>query len=213
MRDEFDTYLTAAIQDVPVPEGLAGRLLNRLAADASTERNVCAASPAATSHRHWFLTGGSLLAVAAGLLLALWLGTHRENHLSQQVVLDEAIQSFDVGFKDGGRPSPKAAAPAEYPFSRMVARAKAAKCRPLDGFLGRRGVVYDLPGPAGVQAALYVVERPIEGLGTAPARHPFTSRNCCVSAWEEGGLMYVLVVGGDQKTYDRYLDLPRTPVA
>jgi hypothetical protein len=34
-----------------------------------------------------------------------------------------------------------------------------------------------------------------------------------VSAWQEEGVMYVLVVDGNRKTYERYLNLPRTPVA
>jgi hypothetical protein len=214
MRDEFDTQLTAALQDVPVPEGLAGRLLERLAADALADRNVCPTHQAASHSRPWLLAGGGLLAVAAGLLIAVWLGpAQRENRPSEQIVLDEAIQSFDMGPKNSGRLSSKEAAPAEYPLSRMVSVAGGVKWHPVNGFLGRRGVVYDLPGPANARAVLYVVERPIEDLGTAPARRPFTTRSCCVSAWQEGGLMYVLVVEGDRKTYDRYLNLPRSPVA
>jgi hypothetical protein len=211
MRDEFDIYLTAVFQDVPVPDGLAGRLLERLASDTLADRNVC---PPVRSYRHqWLVAAGSLLAVAAGLLLALWLGTQRETRVSEQVVLDEAIQSFEAAPKDAGRSVSKEAAPADYPPSRMVALAGAAKWKPLSGFLGRRGVAYELTGAAGVRAVLYAVDRPVEGLGTTPARRPLTTRGCCVSAWEEGGLMYVLVVEGDRKTYERYLNLPRTPVA
>ena len=39
--------------------------------------------------------------------------------------------------------------------------------------MGCRGVVYDLPGPAGTRAALYVVAREgIDELDTAPTSHP-----------------------------------------
>lgn len=40
MRDDIDAYLAAAFQDVPVPKGLAERLLDRLAADAATGDSI-----------------------------------------------------------------------------------------------------------------------------------------------------------------------------
>ena len=81
-------------------------------------------------------------------------------------------------------------------------------------FEGRRGVVYDLPGPAGTSAALYVIDaEAAEGFDEAPALRPFTTAGCCASSWQEGGLLYVLVVQGDPATYRAYLNLPRVPVA
>jgi len=236
MRDETDACLAAAFQDVPVPEGLAERLLSRLAADAaeggvsrlagmgggadifvctSADKNVFPTGQFASYSRRWLLVGGGLLAAAAGVVLAVWLGTHSETRLSEQIVLDEAIQSFDAGSKDSGRLLSDAPAPAEYPLSRMVRHAGAAKWRPVDGFLGRGGVVYDLSRPGGGHAALYVVNREVEGLRTAPRLHPFTTAgsNCCASAWQERQLLYVLVVQGDRTTYESYLKLPRNPVA
>ena len=80
--------------------------------------------------------------------------------------------------------------------------------------MGHRGVVYDLPGPAGTNAVLYVVDAgALEGFGEAPALNPFTTAGCCASAWQEGGLLYVLVVQGDPATYRAYLNLPHGPVA
>jgi hypothetical protein len=219
MRDHVDICLAAAFHDVPVPEGLAGRLLERLAAEPA-ERNahrefstrvVPRSATGEAYNRRWLLVGGGLLTVAAGLVIAVWLGTHRETRLSEQIVLDEAIQSFDVGIKDSGRLLSEA--PAEYPLSRMVRHTGTTKWRPVDRYLGCGGVVYDLPGPAGTHAALYVVERKVDGLGTSPALHPFTTAGCCASAWQEGRLLYVLVVQGDVKTYKGYLNLPRSPVA
>ena len=89
MRDQTDALLTATFQDVPVPDGLAERLLDRLAADlaeGSAHRlhldiagggiNV-PISPnrqVASYKRRWLLVGGGVLAVAAGLVVAVYLG-------------------------------------------------------------------------------------------------------------------------------------------
>ena len=97
----------------------------------------------------------------------------------------------------------------------MVRHTGATKWRPVEGFLGRRGVIYDFSRPAGVRAALYVVDGEVERLRTVPTLHPSTTAgsSCCASAWQEGRLLYVLVVQGDRATYESYLKLPRSPVA
>ncbi len=200
MRDHVDARLTAAFQDVPVPDGLAQRLLERLTAER-------------TRSRRWLLIGGGLLAAAAGLLLAVWLASPREERFSEQFVLDEAIRWFDVTAQCPARLLSEKAAPEAYPVSQMVLCPGGTRWRPLDDFLGRRGVIYDLPGPAGVRAALYVVEREADGLATSPALRPFTTAGYCASAWQEGGLLYVLVVQGDTMAYEGHLNLPRSPVA
>ena len=133
----------------------------------------------------------------------------RARDLSEQFVLDEAIRSFDMGVDQPGPLLAEKPAPADYPFSHAVLQVRGTRWRPLEAFLGRRGVVYDLPGPAGTTAALYVVDaEAVDGFGTAPALHPFTTAGCCASSWQEGGLLYVLVVQGDPATYRAYLNLP-----
>ncbi len=84
----------------------------------------------------------------------------------------------------------------------------------MDEFLGCQGVVYELPGRAGVRAALYVVAADdTQWCGDAPAVRPFTTGGYCTSAWQESGLLYVLVVQGDRATYNGYLNLPSEPMA
>jgi hypothetical protein len=146
-------------------------------------------------------------------MLAVWLATPSEERFSEQFVLDEAIRWFDAAAQGPARLLSEKTAPAAYPASQMVLCPGGTRWRPLDGFLGRGSVVYNLPGPAGVRAALYVVEREADGLATAPALRPFTTAGYCASAWQEGGLLYVLVVQGDTMTYEGYLNLPRSPVA
>ena len=204
MRDAVDARLTKAFRDVPVPEGLAERLLDRLAAERPRSRS-----------RRWLLAGGGLLAAAAGLVLAVWLGGPRVECVSEESARNEAIQLFGEGFKQPGHLLANEPAPAEYPFSPWVLSIRGTSWRHLDDFLEHSGVVYELPGPGGTHAALYVVAcENIEEIGTEPAmQHPFMTAGCCASAWQEGGLLYVLVVEGDASTYGRYLNLRHNPAA
>jgi hypothetical protein len=203
MRDSIDACLTQTFRDVPVPEGLAERLLTGLVLKQPRRS------------RRWLLVAGGLVTAAASLLLALWLNMPGEERFSEDVAIGEAIQLFDAGFQGPGLLLAKRPAPVEYPFSQWVLRVHGANWRHLDGFQGCSGVVFDLPGPAGTHAALYVVAREgIEDLSTVPKWHPSsTTAGCCASAWQENGLLYVLVVKGDPSTYEGYLNLPRSPVA
>ncbi len=227
MKDCVDEKLAAALHEVPVPEGLADRLLQRLAAEPAwqstelTAENEQAAVPrsslvAPRRVGRWLLAGSGLLAVAGGLLLAVWLGLARDDALSEAFVLDEAIRSFDTRADQSGQSVAKQPAPANYPFSAAVLPVRGVRWRLLasGGFLGHSGVVYDLPGPAGTRATLYVVDAGrSEGFSALPARHPFTTGGCCASAWQENGLLYVLIVQGDPATYRAFLNLPHGPVA
>ncbi len=206
MRDSFDTRLTAAFHDVPVPPDLPERLLARLVAEQSPSPRL--------SRRWWLVAGGLVTAAAASLLVAVWLGIQGQPPISAEYAVGEAIQSFAAGFEQSGYSLSKKPAPSGYPLSQWILPIRGTTWRPLEGFLGRRGVVYNLPGPAGVSAALYVVEQDnVSDIGTEPEQHPFTTAGCCASAWREGGLLYVLVVQGDRATYGRYLNLPRSPLA
>jgi hypothetical protein len=202
MRDSIDACLTQAFRDVAVPDGLAERLLAGLAVKQPRHS------------RRWLLVAGGILTAAASLLLALWLNGPGEERFSQQRALDEAIQSFCAGFQGPGNSLATRPAPAEYPLSQWVVRLHGTSWRHLDGFAGCSGVVYELPGSAGTRAALYVVARKgIEDLDTVPTLDPFSTANCNAAAWQEGELLYVLVVQGDSSTYKSYLNLPRSPVA
>jgi hypothetical protein len=89
----------------------------------------------------------------------------------------------------------------------------AVRWRAVSGVLDCRGVAYDLADANGNRATLYVVRRTVAGVPTAPPSRPaLSSGNCSTSAWQEGGLLYVLVVRGEASLYDRFLDLPRGPI-
>ncbi len=227
MKDCVDEKLAAALHEVPVPEGLAERLLARLAAEPtwqSTELSAATEQPAIPRSsflaprwsRRWLVAGGGLLTISGCLMLALWMGLARDDALSETFVLDEAIRSFDVRADRLDSSVAERPAPAGYPFSSAVLQVRGVCWQRFagGGFLGHSGVVYRLPGPAGTRAVLYAVDaRMSEGFSAAPARHPFTTGGCCASAWQENGLLYVLVVQGDPATYRAFLNLPHGPVA
>lgn len=218
MRDSIDEELSAEFRNVPLPESLAPRLLNHLANEELGTKNeefaVLRSSFVRPRLSRRRLMVGGALATALGLLVAVWLGVQKGEYLTESFVLDEAIQLFDFGGGQPGQLLTEKPAPSDYPFSSAVLHVRGTRWRAFDGFLGRRGVVYDLPGPAGTCAALYVVDaKDIEGLGGLPTLYPFTTAGCCASSWQEGDLLYVLVVQGDPATYRAYLSLAQGPVA
>lgn len=198
----LDARIAAAMREVPVPGDLAGRLMARLAAE----------RPAREVSRRWLLAGSGLLAAAAGLLVAVWLGLRGGQPLSQQYVLDEAIRSFENSppeLQHWLSDSP----PGGFPFSGMLLPGRQVRWQAIADFVGRHGVAYDLSGTEAGRATLFVVAGTVEGLGPAPALQPFTTAGCCASAWQENGLVYVLVVEGDPTAYQSHLRLPTGPIA
>jgi hypothetical protein len=231
-RDAVDACLTKTFRDVAVPEGLAERLLAGVAVGRA-DIPVCREGRGVLGrqeclpHRHesrsrrsrrWLVLGGGLVTAAATVLLAVWLGGPNAPCVSEESARDEAIRLFDTAVGQPGNLLVGGNGPTAYPYSSYVQSLGGTKWRNVNNFLGQySGVVYDLPGPAGARAALYVVAcDDAGGLGQQPASAQSVittaGSRCCASAWQEGGLLYVLVVEGGQSTYERYLNLPSSPV-
>jgi hypothetical protein len=75
-------------------------------------------------------------------------------------------------------------------------------------------VAYDLPGPGGVRATLYVAHRDVPGLGSYPPAVPAAGGTAGYSAaaWQDGETLYVLVVEGDARAYRGLLNLSSGPL-
>jgi len=227
---QIDVKLAAALHDVPVPQRLAGRLLERLGAIGATEPQPEVPAPAVEAtgqsgresqvavpifsqriSRRWLLAAALPLCAAACLFAAVWLGMQKAAFYSESRVLQEAIALFREGITEA---TETAAPPADYPFSRDLLRVAGMQWRPIRGsFLGRSGVAYELPAEGGFRAALYVVKCAMDGLPVAPPRRPaFTTANCFASAWQDGDLLYVLVVSGGEAAYRSCLTTAHGPV-
>lgn len=231
----LDGALTKAFQEVPVPEGLADRLLNQLSqsieapADAlpaeaepaqddevTREEPIAAtAPPKKPVSRRWLLVGAAGLALAGSLLLAVVLQSDRTVFTEAQIA-EMAIRFFDAeSLSPGdGRLVVESPPPKEFPISRMVFQHAQVRWRAVSQFLGQNGVAYELARPDGARATLYVTRQAGVGTPSTPPPQPvLTTHNRSVSAWQSGSLLYVLVVDGGPRLYRSYLDIPRGPVA
>jgi hypothetical protein len=223
----LDQALADAFRDVPVPEGLQGRILARLEAvgiqqsppAASLSPNTEGVSVPATRgrpdwRRRW-LIGASGVAAAAALILGVFLHFQRSDEISKPDMLSSAIEHFTSGPRQGGHPiSGPVQPPSEFPFSRALAAFFAPgeapfsemRWRAVHGFLNREAVAYDLVGRRGVSATVYVATCSVGGLTTeVPLRPMLSTGQGSASAWQEGGLLYVLVVDGGIQDYERFL--------
>jgi hypothetical protein len=213
---KLDGALVLAFRDVPVPEGLGDRILAAIAADAG-ESASHAAGVAPTVWRNTtgrrkttrrVALGAMASAVAAALVAAVvWPYWHRPISHDPEAILSAAITFANNDPCEGGLPWPQTAdaLAREYPISAIAGRYPRIQWRPIRGFLNRDGAAYDITSREGIRATLYVVGASGEGLPGEPAGLPYPAGRRCATAWRENGLLYVLVVWGDQRDYERFL--------
>ncbi len=224
-----DGKLAAAFREVPVPEGLAQRITDRLgaaqaepAAMADVEETAeapapppvteVAARPARVSRRRLLAAAGAL-STGAVVLVAALIYVSTRNPYDKETVLKKASDFFsnespERGHLLSGIDLPDDHPTSRYPVSRDVRRLPGTRWREIDGFLGRKGVAYDLPGPGDtVKATLYVVKLTVSDLKDTqpPVRPQRNTANCCTAAWQRGKLLYVLVVRGGRRAYEECL--------
>jgi hypothetical protein len=165
------------------------------------------------SHYFRWVVAASLLAAAVIPALAAVLQWRWAHQFTPQTALSAGLDFFLSEVRDPGQFVADVPPPAAWPPSRAVLPLRGMRWRPIQGFLDRAGLAYDLPGPDGTQATLYVVRRTVAGaLAVPPARPSLATGNCSTATWQEGGLLYVLVVRGDASAYAVFLDLPRGPL-
>jgi len=225
----LEATLAEAFRDVPIPDGLAGRITDRLAAvrngqSASAEHrgSMKTAVPGPMAHvvrprrrvlRRWLLAGAVSVAAAASLMVAVMLESPEQVVANEGAVLAEALEFFENDNGQGElvrRVPPPDTHPPDADFD--VSRFPQMRWRWVEGFLGRNAVAYDVARPGGPRATLYVVKQTVPGLPVALPSTPSASPsraagNLSVSAWQAGALLYVLVVDGGPERYNRYVPL------
>ena len=226
---QVDAMIAEAFQDVPVPDGLADRIVNRVAAARSTQHasasdqsagdelvtETGAAEPIAglPGHgrrvsRRWLLAGAGALAMAVSVLVAVLVHRPEPVAYDPPEVWERAICFFDSDWDEEGRLVVEAQPPSVYPAGPDfdVSRFPEMRWRWIDDFLGHRGVAYDINRPGAPRATLYVVECTVPNLpDVPPVRSALTTRNRSTSAWQTDDLLYVLVVEGGRRTYEGFL--------
>jgi len=212
-----DAELSIAFQDVPVPEGLAQRIIDRLAAARAEqaaarvlyETSEAPATPPAAQPTHGsrrrLLAVAGLLSTTAALLVATLVYLHTRTTYDEPTVLRDAVDFFSREAAQPGHLLSDRDPPEDHPISRDVRRLPGTRWREISGFLGCKGLAYDLPGHGDtVKATLYVVKLSVKDLKHA-APPPLPQRNTggyCSAAWQNGRLLYVLVVRGGERDYD-----------
>jgi len=218
---KVDAVLAGAIQDVLVPVGLAERLLAGLGEPAAKPALAASAAcrAAATSTKfsrrrgqRWALA----ISIAAAAILLVTVGWFQRSRVeySPSSVLEAAVDFFNRDGHDQGNLLSAAATPWGYPASRYVRLTPETRWRKVGTLLKSGGVAYELGGATGPRATLYVIRQSVPGLPDQPPPRPvYGTARCSSAAWQEGQLLYVLVVVGEAADYQRLVNVSTGPVA
>ncbi|MFH1266593.1 MAG: hypothetical protein ABIK89_12765, partial [Planctomycetota bacterium] len=229
----LDAAVTEAFREVPVPEGLAGRIKARLVAESQAEGALGQGGPSDRGgetgapqpiaevvgprrrfSRRWLLAGATGVAIAALLIVAVVVRDPQPVVYDEGQVLEGAIDCFENDSDEQGelvaKEPPPEAFPAGIDFG--LSNFPQMRWRHVEGFLGRTGVAYDISRRGGPRANLYVVKCTVSGLPAGLPASPSQNLsrptgNVSVSAWQADGLLYVLVVEGGPEKYKSYVPL------
>ncbi len=203
----WDARLVEAMRDVPVPPGLAEQILQGL--EDAGERPTRTAGGVAG--RSWRRRRFAWAAVAAGIgVAAVVIAAVMLNRLP--TMSPEWLRSVarDRSVVTRGTPPTGATAespPDRFPYSTDLLFPDGVQWRRVADFDRAEAVAYDIPMRPGQKATLYVVR--CRSDAPLPTRVPGTpqmrTQGLAVSAWQGAGVVYVLVVEGDEADYGRIL--------
>lgn len=231
-----DIVLCDALQEVPIPSGLADRLLDAVklsaprsdVADAAVPAQVAAAEVGAIStsteeaepsvalptrnqrsSRRWF--AASIAAVAAAAVLAIAYGTW--NRAQPQSFTKAQLARMAEGWYDQALPAAGWAGSVSkktltaYPIDPAI-RVPARNERTMHLQGAASGVAYDLT-PSGKDRAILFVLRTPDRFDVAPIAYTTLrpTGGVAMAAWQKGELLYVLVV--DERDRQRLEDFVR----
>lgn len=202
---QFDRNVRSALDDVPLPPGLAERLLAGCNADQPTSSDenspeqARAEIPARAAHPRWTRRRVlAALSIAASLLVVMLGGigyrivSGRTSPVSQESLAAKANQWFQQS-----GPAPEWSATKfpiqQYPFDHVVL-VTPKKWRHLDSTT----IAYDLTESGGQRALLFVqrTSRP-HNVRNLPFTKLGSSGGLAVGAWQRKDFVYVLVVVDD----------------
>ncbi len=219
----LDQSLADAFQDVPVPEGLADRILARLASEAEATcapGEEAAAGPLARStdrrrrfSRRWLLVGAGSIVAAAAMLWMVGAQVGRPLPMDGSDLGQAAIEFYGTDVAENGQSITEVAPPEDYPFAADVQQPSDTRWRWVRGFFGRTAVAYDITAATGERATLYVLRATATDVADRPSPQPFVTQGCATSAWQRDQWLYVFVVKGGPQSYRRLLLMPRAPLA
>jgi hypothetical protein len=234
--EAIDRQIADAMHAVPVPDGLAARLLAKLPIERSSPSSapvhVSRVSGRSSStegvsisdrtdlllrirysRRAWAL--GGALALAASLLVAASLGLFGS---APQPLFVENLESTALAwYGDLDLAWQTSTPPASHPVSQRVLPTPQGWQR-FDASSDRSSVAYDLtPRGAAHRVTLLVARVSVPTLaGSPPSRPPVATLGRLIATWQEGEFLYVLVIEGTESLdalYRRYVDTKTGPIA
>ena len=196
----WDAQVRAAFADVPIPTGLADRLLAAVSEPAA-ESVVTVPRTTLWSRRTILSVGAAAAAVAlVAVSLAYW---HRSDRLTTDLVVQKsqlwAEQIDPAGWRDDAIPT------ADYPLDTMLAIYNVAWQR-LSLTYDSEAVVYQGElAPDRSTASLFAVRTHLgqELRSDPPPRPDSSTGGRCIGVWKSKGILYVLIVNGSPSQYRR----------
>ncbi len=213
----WDTAVAAAMEDVSVPAGLAERITAGLAAKAlggaspaqDAIVSMADSPPLPRRSRRRRLAAASALTAAAAILVALVFSDllRPRVEVPWEVMADRWQESLNTK-------------PDAWHDGQQLPRGFAVP----PGVLGTLGGWQPLGSAAGVairlvrgdgrEAMLFAVRGSSATLPSGPSARPqSTTGGKAVGYWHSGGVIYVLVVPGDERLYRQFVSPPATPLA
>jgi hypothetical protein len=214
----LDARVAAAFHDVPIPQGMAERILANVAVEAAmTGPSLDEMPPAAPGgsrastvatprRRRWVVATAVSAALAASLLFLAFVWHGPSDELTVSETLQHARDHFTSHSSQGWRLVAAEPAPRQLRPSRFVIAGPSLRWRSVE-FVGREGAAYQITIPGRAPAMLYVVPGSIARAAPTPPMDPVTTQGLSTGVWSERGLVYVLVVAGDRRDYRGYINL------
>jgi len=207
-----DAAIAAAVRDVPVPEGLAERLIERLKAEKGSATVVDAASPrrrvAASrwGRRKWLAWSGVALTAAAACVAFLLFYPWPPEWTSPEAIAQQIQVLYDSEIQYVEENAWTLGAPVNDVFPTELTLPPPTRYRELT--IGRhRAIAYDLSPanelPSAKRATLLAIERRVRGLDQAPPENPLSTQGMYIGVWQSETHVYALVVEGKLEDYQR----------
>lgn len=200
----WDARLAEAMRDVAVPPGLAGQILQNLE-DASP--SPVPAPVAASRNRRgrrfaWFSVAAGIGVAAVLIAVAVVRGLPEMNPEGLRSIARDRSMA-NLGNPPTGWTASERSFPERFPYSRELFSSPQARWRGIGDFNPAEAVAYDIPLGNGRKATLYVVRcRSDAPLPTrVPSVPQMQTLGLAVSAWQGDGVVYVVVVEGDERDY------------
>lgn len=211
----FDRALGAAFEDVPIPAGLADRLLaatmsaeTGAAESADVPSSGAAVSLPVRRARTWAdsfeWTAPLALVLVMAAVMGVWNYASRPEVLTTEQLVERSFEWQEVLSQGEWNERIRTAPRDEFPLGSKVSLAP-WKWQQLK-MSGTELVAY-YEGPPGTILFVSRSKAKISGLTATPSLLEDTG-GWSVGAWQSGDLTYVLLVEGDKRRYESYLKTP-----